>query len=217
MQAHTHLPTFDHCQKERDDRCRDQCGTGQIEIECERQAAVQQNGEQRSIDDFRIQFITIGHEMSMVRAGKCQAQHPNQTEAEQEQLERHGSHDGDVRFAIDQQTDQQRQQHHRDVEDDHATYESIPPSWTSVCIMHPPIPRTALVSSRERRIGEGHRLERRGRLAGICLILSFCICLTVRMRGNHMNLLRTGIPVKIDCLTLHGHTVLFSSPHSSDD
>ncbi len=216
MQAHTHLPTFNHRQKERDDRCCDQCGTGQVEIECERQAAVQQDGEQRSIDNLRIQFITIRHEMSMVRAGKCQAQHPNQAEAEQEQPERHGSYDGDVCFTVDQQADQQRQQHHRDVENDHATYESISPSWAPIRVACPPTPHTTLVSGRERRIGEGHWFERCGRLAGICLILSFCICLTVRMRGNHMNLLRTGMLVEFDCLTLHGHTVLFSSPHSSN-
>ena len=101
----THLPTSNHFQEKCDDRGDDKRSSRQGKIENKSKRTVSDDGEQRCVDDFRIQLVAFRHHMAMIRSGKGEAQHPNEAEADEEQPERHELIDGIICGIVGPKTD----------------------------------------------------------------------------------------------------------------
>ena len=165
----THLPARNHFQEKCDDRSDDKRGSRQRKIENKRKRAVGDDGEQRCVNDFRIQLVTFRHHMAMIRSGKSEAQHPNQTEADEEQPERHDMDDGIICGIVGPKTDGQRNQHDRKIDHHQAGDKGITPCG------HDLVPLAlvpSIFTNGKWRVRKRHRLELRAvALRSILLLL----------------------------------------------
>ena len=74
VQQTPHHPAGDQFAHQSDQRCDDQRGARQLQVQHECHAARQHDCENRGVDELGVQLISLGHHMPVVRAGERQTQ-----------------------------------------------------------------------------------------------------------------------------------------------
>ena len=96
--------------------------------------------------------------MAMIRSSKSETQHPDETEADEEQPERHSPIDGIICGIIDPKTDGQRNQHDRKIDHHQASDKKITPCGHNLT---PPALASSIFTNGKWRVRKRHRLKLR--------------------------------------------------------
>ena len=122
--------------------------------------------------------------MAMIRSSKSETQHPDETEADEEQPERHSPIDGIICGIIDPKTDGQRNQHDRKIDHHQANDKKITPCGHNLT---PPALAPLIFTNGKWRVRKRHRLKLRAVVLRLMPLL--LLILTTRVRRNDMDFL----------------------------